>query len=75
MADHPVDWLVRMEIAVRCCGTRELDFGVAAKRARVRFVVTDVMNPVVCVAGLAVQVVPVEFEQRSEAEVATKAGR
>ena len=32
--------------ALRCCGVRELDFSVAARHVRVKFVMTDVMHPV-----------------------------
>ena len=44
---------------------RELDFSVAARQVRVKFVVTDVMYPVLSVAKLTEQGFDVEFGQQA----------
>ena len=49
--------------ALRYYGVRELDLSVAARQVRVKFVVTDVMHPVLSVAKLTERGVKVEFGQ------------
>ena len=51
--------------ALRYCGVRELDLSVAARQVRVKFVVTDVMYPVLSVAKLTEQGFKVEFGQQA----------
>ena len=51
--------------ALRYYGDRELDFSVAARQVRVKFVVTDVMCPVPGVAKVTGQGFKVEFGQQA----------
>ena len=51
--------------ALRYFSVRELDFSVAARQVRVKFVVTDVMYPVLCVAKLTEQGFMADFGQQA----------
>ena len=50
---------------LRCCGVRELDFSVAARQFPVKFVVIDVMYPVLRVVKVTQQGIEVEFGQQA----------
>ena len=67
MSQEPSPWKLARATgyALRYCGVRELDLSVAARRVRVKFVLTDVMYPVVTLAKLTEQGFKVECGQQA----------